>query len=124
MLAQINWTSLDWAEALPGMPIVLNPGKVCTTDAFTLPAWRGKVIQEAVLSEMLRSAAQAGNHRAFTLVDLESARSRRGVLRTGWRTYGVALYIKPRGSERIPVFRLRARLDPMLRLRATNRKHQ
>lgn len=115
MLAHVNWTCLDWAEALPGRPIVLEPGEVCTTDAFTLPAWRGKGIHAAVLSEMLRSAARAGNRRAFTIVDLENARSRRGVLRTGWQTYGVAFYIKPRGSERILLFRLHGRLDPMLR---------
>ncbi len=115
MLAHVNWTCLDWAEALPGMPIVLDPGEVCTTDAFTLPAWRGKGIHEAVLSEMLRSAARAGNRRAFTLVDLENARSRRGVLRTGWQTYGVAFYIKPRGCDRILLFRLHGRLDPILR---------
>jgi GNAT superfamily N-acetyltransferase len=115
ILAHINWTCLDWGEALPGMPIVLEPGEVYTTDAFTLPAWRGKGIHEAVLSEMLRSAARAGNRRAFTLVDLENARSRRGVLRTGWQTYGVAFYIKLRGSERILLFRLHGRLDPILR---------
>jgi hypothetical protein len=83
MLARINWTCLDWVEALPGMPIVLEPGEVFTTDAFTLPAWRGKGVHGAVLIEMLRLAARAGNRRAFTLVDLENARSRHGVPRTG-----------------------------------------
>jgi hypothetical protein len=115
MLAHINWTCLDWAEAPPGMPIVLDPCDVCMTDTFTLPAWRGEGIHEAVLREMLRRAARAGNHRAFTLVDVENARSRGGVLRAGWQTYGVAFYIKPRGSERILLFRLHGRLDPILR---------
>ena len=114
-LAHLNWTCFSWAEALSGLPLVLANDEVCTTDAFTTRRWRGNGIHEAVLNEMLRSAAAAGRARAFTLIDLDNVRSLRVVRRLGWATFGVAAYARPRGTTKIFLFRLRGRLDPLLR---------
>jgi GNAT superfamily N-acetyltransferase len=114
-LAHVNWTCFRWGEALTGMPVVLLPGEIYTTDAVTTPHWRGKGVHEAVLNEMLRVAAESGYKRAFTLADITNRRSLRGVRRLGWDTYGIALYMRPRGTKKVLLFCLRGRLDPLLR---------
>ena len=114
-LAHVNWLCWRAAEAIPGYPIVLLPDEAYETDAFTAPRWRRWGIHKYVHNEMLRRARTRGCRRAYTMANFARRRSRLGSLRLGYRLYGALLYFVPRGTEHIYIFRLRGRLDILLR---------
>jgi len=114
-LAHVNWLCRRAAEAIPGYPIVLLPDEAYETDAFTAPRWRRLGIHKFAHNEMLRRARAWGCRRAYTMANFARRRSRLGSLRLGYRLYGALLYFVPRGSEHIYIFRLRGRLDILLR---------
>ena len=55
----MNWICFTWGDALPYDPIRLRYGKVYTTDALTLPPYRGKGLHAFVLRTMLAHAHAA-----------------------------------------------------------------
>jgi GNAT superfamily N-acetyltransferase len=55
-IAHVNWICFAWGDALPEHPIRLRTGEVYTTDALTLPAFRGKGLHAFVLRVMLAHA--------------------------------------------------------------------
>ena len=118
-LTHTNWLCRQAGEAIPGYPIVLLPDEVYETDAFTAARWRRWGIHKFTHNEMLRRARAWGCRRVYTMANFARRRSRLGSLRLGYRLYGALLYFVPRGSEHIYIFRLRGRLDILLRGRNT-----
>ena len=114
-LVHSNWLCRKWGEAVPGHPVILLPGEIYETDAFTAPAWRGWGLQKFVHNEILRYGRSVGCHRAYTMANLYKVRSRRGTLSLGYRLYGVLLYFLPRRIERVFLVRLRGRWDVLFR---------
>ncbi|HLI10379.1 MAG TPA: hypothetical protein VKY65_02160 [Alphaproteobacteria bacterium] len=114
-LVHSNWMCRKWGEAVPGHPVVLLPGEIYETDAFTAQAWRRYGIQKFVHNEMLRFAQSSGYRRAYTMANFERLRSRKGSLRLGYTRYGVVLWFLPRRTWRIVMIRLSGRLDILFR---------
>ncbi len=110
-----NWLFFDWGIAAnPRSFFVLREGEVLPDFAFTVPAWRGKAIHEAVQAEMLCYARQAGHRWAYSLSQLENVRSRKGLHRIGYRVRGRFLLVRPRLPRREFPIRLSGRLDPLV----------
>lgn len=114
-IVHVNWSCFQWCEVVPGMPIVLEPGEVYTTDAFTVSRWRGKKIHEAVLNEMLRCAQRRACTRAYTVTYWDNKRPQRGLQRLGWKVSGKLIYILPRGLHKVIVVRISGDLEPLCR---------
>lgn len=118
-IAHINWTCFKWGDVLPRHPIVLRPGEIYTTDAFTLPEYRGLNIHGAVLAHMLRHAQQLRCHRAYTASELARRRSYAIFSGLGWQLQGTALSVVARGAKKPFIFRLSGNIDPILRAPVT-----
>jgi hypothetical protein len=114
-VAHVNWICFGWGEAIPGHPIVLRPGEVYTTDAFTIEKFRGRNVHAAVLGEMMRYAQRAGYRTAYTLTRTDRHSSFHALRELGWRVRGRLVCFVPRGARRAWVLRLSGRVDCLYR---------
>lgn len=114
-IAHSNWIQFHWCGRVAGRPIQLRPGEVYSTEAYTDTRWRGMALHEAVLSRMLRHAQSLGCQRAYTIADLTNVRSRKGVVRVGWKRRGHHLFVKPRKLNRTWIIQLGGDVEPILR---------
>jgi GNAT superfamily N-acetyltransferase len=106
VLAHVNWTCFQWGDALPGLPLLLRPGEVYTTDAFTPPRFRGKGVHALVLGRMLNDARAAGARHAYTVGQLDRPDAHKGLLALGWREIGRVVYFqRTAGSSAIFLWR-------------------
>lgn len=108
-----NWIRFHENGPMEGRPVLLAPGEVYTTDAYTMDEFRGKGVHEVVNIQLLKYAQQRGCHRAYTITDFTKAGSRRGVKRVGWRRRGLVMYLTPRGLKRTFLVKLGGDLAPM-----------
>lgn len=114
-IAHVNWMCFTWAEAVYGHPIYLRAGEVYTTEAFTVPAYRGRNVHANVLATMLQMAQQAGYRVAYTVTRLERRQPFRAFRALGWRTAGKMLCFTPHGSGRARIVTLSGSAEPLLR---------
>ena len=90
----------DWITVLPirlsylDCPLDLAPGDVHIYDKFTLPAYRGHGISNALRMHHLRYLQRAGYRRAVVAVLPENASSLRDILKGGYRPCGMTGRIK------------------------------
>ena len=83
----IRLSYLDWL-------LDLAPGEVHIYDKFTLPAYRGHGISNALRMHHLRSLQRAGYRRAVVAVLPENASSLRDILKGGYRPCGMIRRVK------------------------------
>ena len=114
-IAHVNWSCFVFAEALPEHPIRLRKGEVFTTDAITLPAFRGKGLHAFVLRAMLSHARERGIRQAYTLARVDRTSTFKGLLELGWRECGRVIYFLPRGRTRAWFLWRRGNLEPLFR---------
>ena len=114
-VVHVNWTCFGWAESLPDFPLRLKAGEICTTDAHTPAAWRGKGLHEYVLNEMLRAARSRGIRRAYTTTDLYNRRSRKALQRLGWRQEGAVFYFYAARWRKLVLLPLGGNVEPLFR---------
>jgi GNAT superfamily N-acetyltransferase len=99
-IAHVNWICFKWGDALPEHPIRLREGEVFTTDAITLPAFRGKGLHAFVLRAMLDHARARGDRHAYTLARVDRTDTFKGLHQLGWKECGRVIYFLPRGRTR------------------------
>jgi GNAT superfamily N-acetyltransferase len=114
-LAHINWTCFTWGDAVLGYPVVLRPGEIYTTDALTLPRYRGLGIHGAVLGEMLQRAQAMGCRRAFTMSSLDHIASYKIFEGMQWRLQGCLFSVRFRLARTATILRLCGSIEPLLR---------
>ena len=114
MVAHSNWLRFHDCAPFGTTSVYLGQGEIYTTDGFTMEAYRGLRLHEAVATHMLLVAKQRGCQRAYTITDLFKGGARRGVRRIGWKWRGTILYVTPRGFKRTWLFRLGGDLSPIL----------
>ena len=99
-IAHVNWSCFTFAEALPEHPIRLRKGEVFTTDALTLPAFRGKGLHAFVLQAMLAHARARGVRHAYTLARIDRPDVFRGLVQVGYKECGRVIYFLPTGRAK------------------------
>ena len=114
-IAHVNWICFTWGDALPGHPITLRKGEVFTTDALTLPEFRGKGLHAFVLRAMLAHARTRGDRHAYTLARVDRTDTYKGLFQLGWRECGRAIYFLPRGGTKAWFLRRQGKLEPLFR---------
>jgi len=114
-LAHVNWTCFKWGDALPEHPIRLRPGEIYTTDALTLPAFRGKGLHAFVLGSMLAEARDHGIRRAYTLARADRVETYKGLYRVGYRKCGRVIYFLPKGRTRAWFLWRQGNVEPLFR---------
>lgn len=116
-IAHVNWTCFSWGDALPEQPIMLQPGEIYTTDAFTPEPFRGKGLHALVLGTMLRDARERGLRHAYTLGQLDRPDALKGLNALGWRNCGRVIYFLPRGRAKALFLSRRGTTEPLFRPR-------
>lgn len=114
-IAHINWVCFTWADILPEQPIRLREGEVFTTDAITLPAFRGKGLHAFVLRAMLAYARARGNRHAYTLARVDRTDTFKGLFHLGWAECGRMIYFLPRGRAKPWFLWRQGNLEPLFR---------
>lgn len=114
-IAHVNWSCFTWGDALPDQPIRLRTGEVYTTDAFTLPAFRGKGLHAFVLRAMLAHARANGVRHAYTLARVDRTATYKGLFQLGWRECGRVIYFLPRGHIKAWYLWRQGKLEPLFR---------
>ena len=114
-IAHVNWICFAWGDALPGQPIRLRKGEVFTTDALTLPAFRGKGLHAFVLRAMLAHARTRGDRHAYTLARVDRTDTYKGLFQLGWRECGRVIYFLPRGRTKAWFLWRQGKLEPLFR---------
>jgi GNAT superfamily N-acetyltransferase len=114
-IAHVNWICFTFAEALPEHPIRLRSGEVFTTDAITLPAYRGKGLHAFVLRAMLEHARARGDRHAYTLARVDRTDTFKGLFQLGWTECGRVIYFLPRGRTKAWFLWQRGKLEPLFR---------
>lgn len=114
-IAHVNWICFTFAEALPEHPIRLRKGEVFTTDAITLPAYRGKGLHAFVLRAMLAHARARGDRHAYTLARVDRTDTFKGLSQLGWTECGRVIYFLPRGRTKAWFLWRRGKLEPLFR---------
>jgi len=101
-----NWLIFDRLESWPSGqgPRVLRDGEAYCTDAYTVPAWRGRAIHTAVLYRMLFFLQEAGYRRAYTIVATANEASWKTHLRLRWRLSGISISFKPHNRDKMLVW--------------------
>ena len=110
-LAAFDWMCRQWGEAIPGFPIVLEPGEFYGAEAFTSPLWRGLDLHKFVNNHMLRFAQSLGCHRCYTMADLVTWRSHRNLRRLGYQVLGVLAWLRLRRRDKVLACRLKGNID-------------
>lgn len=114
-IAHINWLCFSFAEALPEHPIRLRSGEVFTTDALTLPDYRGKGLHAFVLRAMLAHAQARGDRHAYTIARVDRIDAYKGLFQLGWTECGRAIYFLPPGHTKTWFLWRRGKLEPLFR---------
>jgi GNAT superfamily N-acetyltransferase len=114
-IAHVNWICFTGGEALPDHPIRLRHGEVYTTDAVTLPAFRGKGLHAFVLRAMLAHARDRGDRHAYTLARVDRTNAHKGLFQLGWRECGRVIYFLPRGRTKAWFLWWQGNLEPLFR---------
>jgi GNAT superfamily N-acetyltransferase len=114
-IAHVNWICFSWGDALPEHPIRLRDGEVFTTDAITLPAFRGKGLHAFVLRAMLADARARGYGNAYTLARVDRTDTFPGLFQLGWRECGRVIYFLPRGRSRAWFLWRQGNVEPLFR---------
>jgi GNAT superfamily N-acetyltransferase len=114
-IAHVNWVCFSWGDALPDHPIRLRNGEVFTTDAFTLPAFRGKGLHAFVLRAMLAQARARGSRHAYTLTRVDRTDTFKGLFQLGWRECGRVIYFLPRARTKAWFLWRTGKLEPLFR---------
>jgi GNAT superfamily N-acetyltransferase len=114
-IAHVNWICFAWGEALPDHPIRLRPGEVFTTDALTLPPFRGKGLHAFVLRAMLAHARAGGARHAYTLARVGRTETYKGLFQLGWRVCGRVIYFLPRGRTKAWFLWRQGKLEALFR---------
>jgi GNAT superfamily N-acetyltransferase len=114
-IAHVNWSCFSWAEALPEHPMRLRNGEVFTTDAITLPAFRGKGLHAFVLREMLAHAREHGIRHAYTLARVDRTDTFPALFHLGWRECGRVIHFLPRGRTKAWFLWRQGNLEPLFR---------
>lgn len=114
-LAHVNWTCFSWGDVLPDHPIRLRQGEIFTTDAITLPAFRGRHLHTFVLRAMLEHARRLGCRQAYTLSRVDRTDSLKGLYELGWQECGRMLYFVPKGADRTWFLWRQGDLEPLFR---------
>ncbi len=114
-IAHVNWSCFVFAEALPEHPIRLREGEVFTTDAITLPPFRGRGLHAFVLHAMLANARNRGIRQAYTLARIDRTSTFKGLLELGWRECGRVIWFLPKGRTSAWFLWRRGNLDPLFR---------
>lgn len=114
-IAHVNWICFSFAEALPEHPIRLRSGEVFTTDAMTLPAYRGKGLHAFVLRAMLAHARARGDRHAYTLARVDRTDTFKGLFQLGWAECGRVFYFLPRGRTKAWFLWRRGKVEPLFR---------
>jgi hypothetical protein len=114
-IAHVNWICFSWGDALPEHPIRLRAGEVFTTDAITLPAFRGKGLHAYVLRAMLADARARGDRHAYTLARVDRTDTFPGLFQLGWRECGRVIYFQPRGRTKAWFLWRRGDVEPLFR---------
>lgn len=70
----------------------LGPGEVELDGAYTFRAFRGKGLLSVVEREMLRDAKREGARVAYTHVEEDNIASIKGVIKTGFSSYGIVTF--------------------------------
>jgi hypothetical protein len=110
-LVAFDWMCRQWGEAIPGFPIILDPGEFYGAEAFTATVWRGLDLHKFVNNSMLRFAQSIGCHRCYTMADLVTWRSHRNLRRLGYDVLGVVLWFRLKGTQKVLVLRLQGQID-------------
>jgi GNAT superfamily N-acetyltransferase len=92
-----NWTWFS-SGSDDGCPVVLGPGEIYTTNAFTAPSYRGRKIHTETLAYMLHAAKAEGYRDAYTMVSVQNRASRKTMDRLGWRLSGRVVRLRVRRS--------------------------
>lgn len=114
-LVAFDWMCRQWGEAVPGFPIILEPGEFYGAEAFTAPLWRGLDLHKFVNNSMLRFAQSVGCHRCYTIADLLVWRSHRNLRRLGYDLLGMVLWFQPKGIQKVFAIRLKGQIDLLAR---------
>jgi GNAT superfamily N-acetyltransferase len=114
-IAHMNWICFTWGDALPDHPIRLRHGEVFTTDAVTLPGFRGKGLHAFVLRTMLAHARARGDRQAYTLARVDRTDTYKGLFQLGWRECGRVFYFLPKGRAKAWFLWRQGRLEPLFR---------
>jgi len=115
-LVAYDWMCRQWGEAVPGFPIILEPGEFYGAEAFTAPLWRGLDLHKFVNNSMLRFAQSVGCHRCYTAADLLVWRSQRNLRRLGYDLLGVVLWFQLKGAKKVLAMRLKGQIDLLARV--------
>jgi hypothetical protein len=121
-VARVNGevVACDWVcprpEAVPGGVAALRPGEVYCTDAYTVPAWRGRNIHPELNSRMLIAAQEAGYRIAYTLTNVVNPRSWKVAFRAGWEFSGTYIYFRSSRTGRERIWRLAGSIYPCVPL--------
>jgi len=114
-IAHVNWSCFAWGDALPNHPIRLRAGEVFTTDALTLPAFRGRGLHAFVLRAMLAHARERGCRHAYTLGRVDRSASFQGLTQLGWQICGRVVYFQPRGRDDDWLLWRQGKVEPLFR---------
>jgi GNAT superfamily N-acetyltransferase len=114
-IAHVNWSCFTWGDALPSHPIRLRDGEVFTTDAITLPAFRGKGLHAFVLRAMLAHARARGLRHAYTLARVDRTDTFKGLFQLGWKECGCVIYFLPRGVTKAWFLWRQGKIEPLFR---------
>jgi GNAT superfamily N-acetyltransferase len=114
-IAHVNWICFTWGDALPEHPIRLRAGEIYTTDAMTLPPFRGKGLHGFVLRAMLAHARARGARHAYTLARIDRTETYAGLYRVGYRKCGRVIYFLPRGRTKAWFLWREGNLEPLFR---------
>jgi GNAT superfamily N-acetyltransferase len=114
-IAHVNWICFSWGDALPEHPIRLRDGEVYTTDAITLPDFRGKGLHAFVLRAMLAHARAHGYRHAYALTRVDRTSAIRGHLQLGWTECGRVIYFLPHGRSKAWFLWRQGNVEPLFR---------
>ena len=114
-IAHVNWTCFTWGDALPEHPIRLRSGEIYTTDAVTLPAFRGRGLHAYVLRAMLAHARARGSRHAYTLARVDRTDTYKGLFQLGWSECGRVIHFLPRGRTKAWFLWRQGNLEPLFR---------
>lgn len=90
----------EWVAEI-GRLVVPGPDEVYLYDAFTVPAWRGRGLFQAMLMRLLEYARAQGKRRALIFVLNRNRASRRAIERTGFELFQAVSRVRVWGLKRL-----------------------
>ena len=114
-IVHVNWSCFSWGDVLPDHPLRLRPGEVYTTDAVTVPAFRGKGLHAFVLRAMLEHVRAHGIWRAYTVARVDRHATYKALSQVGYRKCGRLIYFLPKGKSKTLILSRQGNLEPLFR---------